>query len=103
MIIEKLIRSNKINPNITLLLPRHAETPECWSLELKLAATFADKFGHICRQTCIISIFLQKNHVYLQTNRVYLQTNRVYLQTNCVYLQTNRVYLQTIYDMTKIL
>ena len=29
---------------------RLAETPECWSLEFKLDATFADKCCHICRQ-----------------------------------------------------
>ena len=29
---------------------RLAETPESWSLEFQLDATFADNFGHICRQ-----------------------------------------------------
>ena len=33
---------------------RHAETPECWSLEFQLDATFADNVGHICRQIMYI-------------------------------------------------
>ena len=37
-----------------------AETPECWSLEFQLDATFADSFGHICRQImCICGQFYQ--------------------------------------------
>ena len=47
-----------------LLVCRLAETPECWSLEFQLDATFADILGHICRQ------FM----VYLQTILSYKKT-----------------------------
>ena len=33
---------------------RLAETPECWSLDFQLDATFADNFGHISRQLMYI-------------------------------------------------
>ena len=47
---------------------RHAETPECWSLEFQLDATFADNSGHFCKQIkylYVTTIFLSfdQNHM----------------------------------------
>ena len=53
--------------------PRLAETPECWSLEFHLIATFADNFDHISRQNVSIhleTIFIE--HTY-NSNAVFKQ------------------------------
>ena len=52
MLIDKQANVRKRNKNN--VRTRLAETPECWSLEFQLDATFAANFGHIGRQIVYI-------------------------------------------------